>query len=303
MVDHSARRDWKIIENYEKIVKWSRSKFNYAKNYLLRRPFKNIKLVGNERKGLLTNFPKWRELQTKLFTRTILLLKSLTTSGIDRFSVEFIICILYKHAALLYNTSYVRHAAVYPRNLFHLYLSFIQCNYLNACQNIKFGQMKDSQRLLSLSLVLVKSSIIWISSSLLLAITAKMYLENTRKTGLLRLADDVPYFWRKLIQPSNRHYKQSNRHFIQQALQQLRLRFQILTCERAYSLRAVWPAEEVVPKQLMEHTSQISAWVSTLSSSVALWDPCSWGGGQEQYFSDKPKIFPTNQTFSRTTTF
>jgi hypothetical protein len=29
--------------------------------YLLRRPFKNIKLVGNERKGLRTNFPKWRE--------------------------------------------------------------------------------------------------------------------------------------------------------------------------------------------------------------------------------------------------
>jgi hypothetical protein len=27
--------------------------------------------------------------------------------------------------------------------------------------------------------------------------------------------------------------------------QQLRLRFQILTCERAYSLRVVWPAEEV----------------------------------------------------------
>ena len=60
-------------------------------------------------------------------------------------------------------TSYVRHAAVYPRNLFHLYVSFIQCNYLNACvysQNIPFGQMIDSQRLLSLSLVLVKPSII-----------------------------------------------------------------------------------------------------------------------------------------------
>jgi hypothetical protein len=26
----------------------------------------------------------------------------------------------------------------------------------------------------------------------------------------------------------------------------LRLKFQISTCERAYSLRAVWPAEEVV---------------------------------------------------------
>jgi hypothetical protein len=60
-----------------------------------------------------------------------------------------------------------------PRNLFYLYLSFIQCNYLNACvyiQNIPFGQMIDSQRLLSLSLVLVKPSIIWISSSLLSAI-------------------------------------------------------------------------------------------------------------------------------------
>ena len=34
--------------------------------YLLRRPFKKIKLVGNERKGLRTNFPKWREPQTKL---------------------------------------------------------------------------------------------------------------------------------------------------------------------------------------------------------------------------------------------
>ena len=49
------------------------------------------KMVGNERKGLRTNFPKWREPQTKLyliyhFTRTILLLKSLTTSDIDRFS-------------------------------------------------------------------------------------------------------------------------------------------------------------------------------------------------------------------------
>jgi hypothetical protein len=48
--------------------------------YLLRRPFKKIELVGNERKGLRTNFPKWREPQTKLyfiynFTRTILLLK------------------------------------------------------------------------------------------------------------------------------------------------------------------------------------------------------------------------------------
>jgi hypothetical protein len=56
---------------------------------------------------------------------------------------------------------------------------------------------------------------------------------------------NVPYFWRNLIQPSNRHYKPSNQHVIQQALQQLRLRFQILTCERAYSLRVVWPAEEV----------------------------------------------------------
>ena len=27
----------------------------------------------------------------------------------------------------------------------------------------------------------------------------------------------------------------------------LRLKFQITTCERAYSLRVVWPAEEVVP--------------------------------------------------------
>jgi hypothetical protein len=61
--------------------------------YLLRRPFKNIKLVGNEPKGLRTNFPKWRGAtnQTKLyliyhFTRTILLLKSLTTSDIDRIS-------------------------------------------------------------------------------------------------------------------------------------------------------------------------------------------------------------------------
>ena len=49
------------------------------------------KLVGNEPKGLRTNFPKWREPQTKLyliyhFTRTILLLKSLTTSDVDRFS-------------------------------------------------------------------------------------------------------------------------------------------------------------------------------------------------------------------------
>jgi hypothetical protein len=30
-------------------------------NYLLRRPFKKIKLVRNELKGLQTNFPKWRE--------------------------------------------------------------------------------------------------------------------------------------------------------------------------------------------------------------------------------------------------
>jgi hypothetical protein len=51
--------------------------------------------------------------------------------------------------------------------------------------------------------------------------------------------------WRNLIQPSNRHYKPSNRHVIQQALQELRLRFQMSTCERAYSLRAVWPSEEV----------------------------------------------------------
>jgi hypothetical protein len=59
--------------------------------YLLRRPFKKMKLVGNEPKGLRTNFPKWREPQTKLyliyhFTRTILLLKSLTTFDIDRIS-------------------------------------------------------------------------------------------------------------------------------------------------------------------------------------------------------------------------
>jgi hypothetical protein len=63
--------------------------FIHLLDYLQRRPFKKIKLVGNERKGLRTNFPKWREPQTKLyliyhFTRTILLLKSLTTSDIDR---------------------------------------------------------------------------------------------------------------------------------------------------------------------------------------------------------------------------
>jgi hypothetical protein len=59
--------------------------------YLLRRPFKKIKMVGNEPKGLRINFPKWQEPQTKLyliyhFARTILLLKSLTTSDFDRFS-------------------------------------------------------------------------------------------------------------------------------------------------------------------------------------------------------------------------
>jgi hypothetical protein len=48
-------------------------------------------LVGNERKGLRTNFPKWREATNQIiliyhFTNTILLLKSLTTSNIDRFS-------------------------------------------------------------------------------------------------------------------------------------------------------------------------------------------------------------------------
>jgi hypothetical protein len=88
----------------------------------------------------------------------------------------------------------------------------------------------------------------------------------------------VPYFWRNLIQPSNLHYKPSNQHVIQQALQlrkpqsrsqsmpvrglcsvhnprtgilwerdcaSLRLKFQISTCEWAYSLQAVWTAEEV----------------------------------------------------------
>ena len=73
-------------------------------------------------------------------------------------------------------------------------------------ENIPFGQMIDSQRLLSivacacktLHNVLVKPSI-----------TAKMYLENNRKTGLLKIG----------IQPSNRYYKPSNRHVIQQALQ------------------------------------------------------------------------------------
>jgi hypothetical protein len=40
--------------------------------YLLRRPFKKIKLVGNERKGLRTNFPRWREPQAKLYLYIIL---------------------------------------------------------------------------------------------------------------------------------------------------------------------------------------------------------------------------------------
>jgi flagellar motor component MotA len=49
--------------------------------YLLRRPFKNIKLVGNEWKGLRTNFPKRREATNQIilsiyliyhFTKTIL---------------------------------------------------------------------------------------------------------------------------------------------------------------------------------------------------------------------------------------
>jgi hypothetical protein len=59
------------------------------------------------------------------------------------------------------------------------------------------------------------------------------------------LADDVPYFLRNLILPSNRHYKPSNWHVIQQALQLRKPSSQISTCKRAYSLRDVWPAEEV----------------------------------------------------------
>jgi hypothetical protein len=57
--------------------------------------------------------------------------------------------------------------------------------------------MIDSQRLLSLCLVLVKPSIIWISSSLLSAITAKMYLENTRKTGLLKIGRRYAIYFKK----------------------------------------------------------------------------------------------------------
>jgi hypothetical protein len=41
-------------------------------HYLLRRPFKKIKLVGNERKGLRTNVPKWWEPQAKLYLYIIL---------------------------------------------------------------------------------------------------------------------------------------------------------------------------------------------------------------------------------------
>ena len=40
--------------------------------YFLRRPFKNIKLVGNQRKGLRTNFPGWRKPQAKLYLYIIL---------------------------------------------------------------------------------------------------------------------------------------------------------------------------------------------------------------------------------------
>jgi hypothetical protein len=40
--------------------------------YLLCRPFKKIKLVGNKLKGLPTNFPKWQEPQTKLYLYIIL---------------------------------------------------------------------------------------------------------------------------------------------------------------------------------------------------------------------------------------
>jgi hypothetical protein len=101
--------------------------------------------------------------------------------------------------------------------------------------------MIDSQRPLSLSLVLVKPFIIWISSSLLSAITAKMYLENTRKTGIgIGIDQNSWYRYRyryrpkKLVSPITTYSYAS-----------LRLKFQITTCERAYSLRVVWPAEEV----------------------------------------------------------
>ena len=60
--------------------------------YLLRRPFKNIKLFRKERKGRRTNFPRWRKPEAKLYLYIILpeqyyySLKSLTTYDIDCFS-------------------------------------------------------------------------------------------------------------------------------------------------------------------------------------------------------------------------
>jgi hypothetical protein len=80
------------------------------------------------------------------------------------------------------------------------------------------------------------------------------------------LADDVPYFWRNLIQPSNRHYNPSNRHVIQQALQLRKPSSQFSTCERAYSLRAVWPAEEV-----------------GATSFPGLFPFCHWEGGKRPW--------------------
>jgi hypothetical protein len=46
-----------------------------------------------------------------------------------------------------------------------------------------------------------------------------MYLENTRKTGLLKIDRRCAIFLKKFDPTSNRHQKPSNRHVIQQALQ------------------------------------------------------------------------------------
>jgi hypothetical protein len=78
-----------------------------------------------------------------------------------------------------------------------------------------------------------------------------MYLENTRKTGLLKTGRRCAIFLKK-FDPTNRVIDTKSQVIDMlfsrpYSYASLRLKFQIQTCERAYSLQAVavWPAEEV----------------------------------------------------------
>jgi hypothetical protein len=105
--------------------------------------------------------------------------------------------------------------------IYSIYICLLYSHYLNACvysQNIPFGQMVDSQRLLSMFACACKTLHYL---NLLVAFISHNCQDVFRKYSQNGIAKDWQTMW------------------------SLRLKFQISTCERAYSLRAVWPAEEV----------------------------------------------------------